>query len=193
MGKNQIVNVNRCSVAMSEKKQTTLFDHKFTKKVSHRGHLVNVVPASSSENSTWFRCDKCPRKFKSRGALWMHSQWCKNGDAPKKLSVVVKEEIVDIEEEVVAKVIEEVVSKVVNLDEMVESSGSMNGGRHGAEERRSYTFEFKLEVLNCLNSGDVTAVDVAHRYGISKTLVSKWKKVRIKLLVMLQKEGWRSY
>jgi hypothetical protein len=188
----KFVNLNRrsdaISVAMSGKKQTTLFDHKFTKKVAHRGHLVNVVPASSSANILWFSCGKCPRKFKSRGALWMHKQWCSkqgNGGVHKKLPVVVNLE--ELEEEVVAKVIEEVVRKVVKLDEMVESGESTNGGRHGANERRSYTFEFKLEVVNCLNSGDITAVDVAHRYGVNKTLVSKWKKDEVKIVSLVAK------
>ena len=57
---------------MSKRKQTNLFNFGFTKKICHRGELVNVVPKEKEDNlfDVLFA--------KTSQALSMHEFWCKN-------------------------------------------------------------------------------------------------------------------
>ena len=65
-------------------------------------------------------------------------------------------------------------------------SGIKTNNRRGGNQRKSYTIEFKIKTLDLLDTMKELRTKklwekVAERRGVSKSLVVKWNKDRVKL------------
>lgn len=69
-----------------------------------------------------------------------------------------------------------------DLTELEErESGIKINNRRGANQRKSYTIDFKIKTLDLLDTTKELWERVAERRGISKSLVVKWNKDRVKI------------
>lgn len=50
------------------------------------------------------------------------------------------------------------------------------GSLIGMRVRRSFSVEFKEEIVEAIVSGSATAAEIAREYSISPVMISKWKK-----------------
>eukprot|EP00794_Sanderia_malayensis_P003797 gene3797-4322_t len=70
---------------MSKKKQSTLFNSNFTRKVLHRGEMTSVAEqAFVEESETRAKCQFCEKKFKTSGGLAGHLHWCQKKESSLK-------------------------------------------------------------------------------------------------------------
>ena len=53
--------------------------------------------------------------------------------------------------------------------------------RRGASERRAYTNNFKMMVINACKTHSVNDSDIVLQYNIGKSIISKWKKQEKKI------------
>ena len=155
---------------MSKRKQTSLFNYGFTKKISHRGELVNVVPENES-NKTNFVCGICGKNLNTSQTLATHTAWCKSKIETNLVSNnntriafnqtinAIKKEKND--EKIVNSVIEKLVVDV-EASELAQIS----------DKRKSYTLKEKVDALNDLNDGMIPR-DVAFKYNVHKSMITR--------------------
>ena len=156
---------------MSKRKQTNLFNFGFTKKISHRGELVNVVPKEKEDNL--HECIVCKKTLKTSQALSMHEFWCKNKLSDKveyekdpksiRLNQMNDGKKYDNIEKTVKSVLEKLVTDV-EVKELPKV----------ADKRKSYTLKEKVDALNDLNDGMLSR-DVAKKYNVHKSMITRWK------------------
>lgn len=98
--------------------------------------------------------------------------------------------VIDCSDHAVVNCIEETVpsSSVASVDDTVldtdentenmenENSDTSTRGDKVKRKRRGYTAEFKMEVLDVCRRNEMRDIDVADKFGITKQLVSEWKK-----------------
>ena len=86
---------------ISKQKQTSPLNYGFTKKISHRRKLVNVVLGNEG-NKTNFVCSICEKYLKTLQALVRHMTWCKNKTemnlASDKNSVITLNQIMNVKQ-----------------------------------------------------------------------------------------------
>ena len=159
---------------MSKRKQTNLFNFGFTKKICHRGELVNVVPKEKEDNL--FECIVCKKSLKTSQALSMHEFWCKNklshtdiaqtDKDPKSMSL---DQIIDGKNKYdnLEKTVKSVLEKLVTDVEVNELPKIV-------DKRKSYTLKEKVDALNDLINGMLSR-DVAKKYNVHKSMITRWK------------------
>lgn len=166
---------------MSKRKQTNLFNFGFTKKISHRGELVNVVPKEKEDNL--HECIVCKKTLKTSQALSMHEFWCKNklsdqGEHDKEPTSMRLDQMND------GKKYDDIEKTVKSVLEKLVTDVEVNELPKVADKRKSYTLKEKVDALNDLNDG-MLSKDVARKYNVHKSMITRWKSK--------QKEIYRNY
>ena len=157
---------------MRKRKQTSLFNYGFTKKISHRGELVNVVPGNEG-NKTNLVCGLCGKNLKTSQALAMHTAWCKSKAETNLVSnnntkIAFNQTINGIKKEKNdEKIVKSVIEKLVVDVEASELAQI-------PDKRKSYTLKEKVDALNDLNDGMIPR-DVAFKYNVHKSMITRWK------------------
>ena len=108
----------------------------------------------------------------------MHESWCqKSIDSKSNTNGSLRENVNDVETEV-NFVIKEIVDSVCKSEANdINNVENKKKGRCGADKHRLYDNHFKCKVImECDHSQFDT--DVAFRYGIDKSLITKWKNNR---------------
>ena len=80
---------------MSKHKQPTLLNYGFTKKVWHRGEIINVV--SPAVEKKMHSSSNCKKEFKTSQALSMHKHCCKNlhhRTSPERPPIILNERMI---------------------------------------------------------------------------------------------------
>ena len=78
-----------------------------------------------------------------------------------------------------SKIIGEVIADIIEDVCKVENTGRdiKVEKRRGRDKRKTYTNEFKYQViLEADSDSSLYDIDVAEKYGISKSLIARWKK-----------------
>ncbi len=179
----------------NRKKQATLFNFGFSRRASHRGESYDLGASSQGPsfvedaNVSLYRCQPCGKHFKSKAGLKMHETWCTVGKKDTSVSSEAKfpaedsKDVIEVDsiEGQVSITVRDLVYKCVSATEKeIEKNNQENDekekkdGRKGAEKRRSYTIQFKSMVANEAKHNPIS--DVALKYGIDKSMVTKWKK-----------------
>ena len=196
-------------------KQTTLFKYGVAEKRIREGVAVNVgptMPHFTTLNGI-FKCSVCLQGFHSNAAVSMHKKWkhpksyseealstitIPSTTVRDALSVVSKPD----EEDDVALVMERLLNSVErNLRQPVKSkrkrssdgaddNGEKRGPQRGSNVRKSYSFSFRMNVLNQCDEHKCDS-DVAFVNNINKSILSKWKKDRVNILNQAMKEHTR--
>ena len=146
---------------MSKRKQKSLFNYGFTKKISHRGELVNVVPGNEGNKTN----------FVSQ-ALAMHTAWCKSKAETNLVSnnstrIAFNQTINAIKKEKNdEKIVKSVIEKLVVDVEASELAQI-------PDKRKSYTLKEKVDALKDLNDGMIPR-DIAFKDNVHKSMTTRW-------------------
>ena len=157
---------------MSKRKQTSLFNYDFTKKISHGGKLANVVPGNEG-NKTNFVCGICGKNLKTSQPLGMQTTWCKSKAETNLVSnnntrIAFNQTINEIKKEKNdEKIVKSVIEKPVVDVEASELAQI-------PDKRKSYTLKEKVDALNDLNDGMIPR-DVGFKYKVHKSMKTRWK------------------
>ena len=157
-------------------KQDTLFKYGVTRKVEHRGNVVDV--------SGIYSCI-CDKHFKTKAGLSMHQAWCKEvvptakGQNANKITAT---NFSKTKPDVMTKEVQIVLDEMLDNITDKQSANIATEERRGAIERKSYGNCFKMRVISACKRNQLTDHDIiAFQFGIDKTLVSKWKKQEKKI------------
>ena len=121
----------------------------------------------------------------------MHEKWCSIGSKDERRGIISSTfnspsiqnqkgagETIEVCKKQVAIVVESILAKVsqdVNNTETADDTVK-NEKRKGQATKKSYTNEFKCKVLSEAKLSTFYDIDIAEKYGLNKSLVSKWKK-----------------
>ena len=120
----------------------------------------------------------------------MHEQWCTIGSKKERrriISFALKfssqnqsaANNFELYEKEVASVMESILTKVseeVNRKKTTDSDTKKSANRRGQATRKAYTNEFKYKIICEANMSSFNDIDVAQKYDINKSFLSKWKK-----------------
>ena len=156
------------------------------------GQWVEVAP--HPKQPSCFNCIECNRKFNAKESSMKHFHWCdpstpiKKRRAPKtnkKKSTTPKrpahKRIGQGEKPLLENVKEMVKDLIVN----VTPEQVLQTDRRGSDTRKKYTNIEKLKIINEVYDGE-KPVDVAEKYGINRSLISKWNANKTMLLDAIQ-------
>ena len=74
----------------------------------------------------------------------------------------------------------------------VEKSERPKDGRRGADKRKSYSYSFRMDVLNEIENG-MAPVDAAFKFRVSEASVSKWQKDKKNILAKAADQHMRNF
>ena len=173
------------------KRQKTLGFFGFTKSVTHRGEKMAVKIPDEIEDFgiKKYSCSTCSKQFLSNQGLGVHKLSCEKksmaNDNVKPLSnkmssINTNSSDIKIIESVVKSVTNNLVNLVeknlVDIAEVEKKTNEKNKKEtRGRDIRRSHTALFKATVIHELQPG-VTQDQVADKYHVSQSLISKWCK-----------------
>lgn len=159
---------------MSKRKQTSLFHFGFTKKICHRGELVNVVPGANEADGQ-FTCMVCAKTLKTSQALSMHEFWCKQKSSDANLDQHKDSPSAGLHQMINGNNNNKDVEKTVKsvLDKLVADVEAADLPKI-PDKRKSHTLDEKVNALNDLNDG-MLGRDVAKKYNVHKSMVTRWK------------------
>ena len=167
---------------MSKQKSLAFFG--FTKKVEHRGQMVNVDLPNESPLDAWkIPCNYCEKKFKTNQGLSIHLKCVHPSEkyevAPKRRKV---ENVDSLEEQLREKEVNELmngmVQKVVRSVNSTAGKPSINAGK----KRKQYPAKFKAEVIHEAEDPTNTLRTVALAYKLDVPMVSRWLKDKTKII-----------
>ena len=139
------------------------------------------LPGTAQEGIS---CERCKRKFSSQKYFLQHIEWsksCKGTATAQQQERLSPPGTFKASEGRNVSTFHQLNDNLVL--EVVQSENSKSQNLHNelkqqAEHRKSYTVDFKANVIN--SSGKLQKI--AEKFGISKSLVSKWMKCRVQIL-----------
>lgn len=162
------------------KKQKTLGFFNFTKKVKHRGELIDVTIPDEPVQKEVVSCPHCTRTFKNYQGLGPHLK-CIHGvhSGPESKTVtgekrkrdlsIMKNELIEDEVKIILK-------------DLVREVASRTRRKVNAETRKKYSAAFKAEVIHAAEDPNTTLRTVALYYKIDCSMVQRWMKNKVKIL-----------
>ncbi|XP_057315081.1 uncharacterized protein LOC130656266 [Hydractinia symbiolongicarpus] len=143
----------------------------------------------SKTNINPFKCEFCDRLFKAKKGLVVHMK-CIHGLSSFQQSQVVKQ---NNEDKIIATV-KSVMGSMLNQIESLEGSErqtlkstEVTKGRRGSAKRAKYSVKTKADIVNEYEGG-ASQDSLARKYGINRSLVSKWVKDKEKLKLVAKSE-----
>ena len=176
-------------------KQSTLGYFNFTKTVKVGGKLYPIKIDDLSKEEYGQFCSKCSQRFKSEQYLILHNKAIHPSILTGEVSVSVKvcNKEVPFENAVTTDTNEVVLNEVVldEVENVCRARGrqkSKAGGRKGSRKRKSYSLHFKQKILKELS--EISKAKTLHsaqtiiadKYGIHKSVLSKWKSQENKIV-----------
>lgn len=182
----------------------TLFNFGFTKRIETKsGKLFDVtagLPKTIAAHEKTTKCEVCHALFSGEKYLDTHMRFkhqseyqspCQ-GSQDSYITINSSKDIEDSDSQASQQQFCEITQErcSVNAGELKETNSmdvnSTNSRRRGANIRKSYTIDFKLQTLDLLDTLKELKTKniwkiVAERRGISKSLVVKWNKDRSKI------------
>ena len=164
------------------KKQTTLAAFGFTKSVTHRGQKTTTdLPKTVSEEIHKLKCLHVMQGLKNQQGLSVHLK-CKHASITAEDQLPRSNEILcELQENETTSVPSaESVDKEVECVEILETSPSVERPR-GSDVRKSINNRFKAKAIALVERGE-KAIDVADRLSVTRGQISKWLKMKDKIL-----------
>lgn len=148
------------------KKQSTLAAFGFTKTITHRGHDTTVdIPKKVPKETFKLTCQYCMQGFKNQQGLSVHVM-CKHADTSAGLQLPSSTDEPLCESDTTAEILEPTPT--------VER-------RRGSDVRKSITNKLKLKAVAAVENGE-KAIEVANRLNVSRGQISKWLKMKDKIV-----------
>ncbi len=180
----------------SKKRQLTLGAFGFSKKVKHREEetVVKIPESIDVESTAKVKCNHCPQLFKSPQGLSIHVRChhpevqkkgpagpahCLSFDEEKALDSTVSSVIKDLLDTVEQKLEKEV--ETDQNEKAILPHSEKKSWRRGQSRRGQYSAIFKSNVIADAERGD-SHNELALKYKINRSLVSKWLKDKSKIL-----------
>ena len=164
------------------KRQKTLGFFGFSKEITHRGKSVNIeFPEDVPDKSKKVECSICKKKFFNTQGLGVYKLIC-SPDHPRYATAEINKHLGPSRSREKAESVVEKVQSVVNY--LVETVAVGDQGKEvknkkkvtrGSNVRKKHTAVFKAKVIHQVQP-DVSQDQIAQKYGISQSLVSKWLK-----------------
>jgi len=166
------------------------------------GQWVEVFP--HGKQSSKFSCKECNRKVSENDTSMKHFHWCDPTEIPKASSSSAKkkvkkskkrekkqkkpQKVKQIKEETPLKPLLEDIELNDTVRDWITNvtpESVQHTERRGADTRKKYTNIEKIRIINEVCDGG-KPVDIAHKYGINRSLISKWLSKKEILLDAIQ-------
>ena len=158
----------------SIKRQKTLGFFGFSKTVTHRGKKVKVdIPDDARDTSKNVTCPTCEKKFINNQGLGVHKLSCGDTRDQTSNAKLVHTSGVSDDEKIAQSVLNYLIGMVESADAQIPSKKVKS--TKGSHVRKAHTAEFKAKVIHQIQP-NVSQDEIARKYGISQSLVSKWVK-----------------
>ena len=162
------------------KKQATFAAFGFTKSVLHKGQetAIEIPKTVSIEEKYKLKCLCCMQTFKNQQRLSVHIK-CKHGNVNEEqpTNETSLESQASGETSGLAMPAKSSESEVIKILETIPSVER----RRGSDVRKSFNNRYKAHAISLVESGK-KAIDVAEHLNVSRGQISKWLKLKDKIL-----------
>lgn len=172
---------------MSKKIQYTLAAFGFTKSVAHRGEVTAVDIPFVVPDELKLKCQHCAQEFRSQQGLSVHLM-CKHPATPAGDEISCNSKSTSQDDKNLPSTSAATVTEAHQHDQPIEVPDSDADKRRGRDVRKSITNKFKARAIAEIEQGE-KPIDVAEKYNVNRCQISKWLKMKHKIVYAAVKEN----